>query len=83
VVELDELQERQDLQSIVLQMMILSITNKIFLEGGSQAPFIIILGESSNMLRGPYSGVLIDMLSRRIRKYNGYLYVGARLVNDF
>ena len=82
VVELEELKERKDLQSVVVQMVIVHITNQMFL-GDRLTPFMITFDEAWDMLRGAQSGVFVETLARRLRKYNGSLVVGTQSVNDF
>lgn len=82
VVELEELKERKDLQSVVVQMVIVQITNQMFL-GDRLTPFMIVFDEAWDMLRGSQSGAFIETLARRLRKYNGSLVVGTQSVNDF
>lgn len=82
VVELEELKERKDLQSVIVQMVIVSITNQMFL-GDRKTPFSIVFDEAWDMLRGKQSGVFIETLARRLRKYRGSLVVGTQSINDF
>ena len=82
VIELEELKERKDLQSVVVQMMVINITNKMFM-GDRKTPFNIVFDEAWDMLRGNQGGVFIETLARRLRKYRGSLVVGTQSVNDF
>jgi conjugal transfer ATP-binding protein TraC len=82
VVELEELKERKDLQSVIVQMVIVQITNQMFL-GDRLTPFMITFDEAWDMLRGTQSGAFVETLARRLRKYNGSLVVGTQSVNDF
>lgn len=82
VIELEELKERKDLQSVIVQMMIINITNAMFL-GDRQTPFNIVFDEAWDLLRGGQGGVFIETLARRLRKYNGSLVVGTQSINDF
>lgn len=82
VVELEELKERKDLQSVIVQMVILQITNSIYL-GDRKTPSCLILDEAWDMLRGAQSGVFIETAARRLRKYYGGLVVGTQSINDF
>lgn len=82
VVELEELKERKDLQSVIVQMVILQITNSIYL-GDRKTPSCLILDEAWDMLRGAQSGVFIETAARRLRKYFGGLVVGTQSINDF
>jgi len=82
VVEMEELKERKDLQSVIVQMVILQITNSIYM-GDRKTPSCLILDEAWDMLRGAQSGVFIETAARRLRKYYGGLIVGTQSINDF
>jgi conjugal transfer ATP-binding protein TraC len=82
VVEFEELKERKDLQSVIVQMVILQITNSIYM-GDRTTPSCLILDEAWDMLRGKQSGVFIETAARRLRKYFGGLIVGTQSINDF
>jgi conjugal transfer ATP-binding protein TraC len=81
VLELEELKERKDLQAVVVQMMIINITNRMFL-GDRKTPFQIFFDEAWDLLRGAQSGLFIETLARRLRKYYGSLVVGTQSIND-
>lgn len=82
VIELEELKERKDLQAVIVQMMILHITNRLYL-GDRQTPSALILDEAWDMLRGQKTGEFIETAARRLRKYKGALVVGTQSVHDF
>ena len=82
VVELEELKERKDLQAVIVQMVILQITNSVY-GGDRKTPSCLILDEAWDMLRGKQSGVFIETAARRLRKYYGGLVVGTQSINDF
>lgn len=82
VVELEELKERKDLQEVIVQMVIVQITNKLYL-GDRKTPSLVVLDEAWDMLRGRQSGEFIETAARRLRKYRGSLVVGTQSVNDF
>ncbi|MBL8675855.1 MAG: type IV secretion system protein TraC [Alphaproteobacteria bacterium] len=82
VVEMEELKERKDLQSVIVQMVILQITNSIYM-GDRKTPSCLILDEAWDMLRGTQSDVFIETAARRLRKYFGGLIVGTQSINDF
>ncbi|MBY0501705.1 MAG: type IV secretion system protein TraC [Alphaproteobacteria bacterium] len=82
VVEMEELKERKDLQSVIVQMVILQITNSIYM-GDRKTPSCLILDEAWDMLRGAQSDVFIETAARRLRKYFGGLIVGTQSINDF
>lgn len=82
VIELEELKERKDLQAVIVQMIILHITQHMF-GGDRQTPFTLIFDEAWDLLRGSQGGVFMETLARRVRKYRGALVVGTQSVNDF
>jgi conjugal transfer ATP-binding protein TraC len=82
LIELEELKEKKDLQSVVLQMFIMTITNQTFF-GDRRTPFHICIDEAWDLLRGKQTGVFIETLARRLRKYNGSLVIGTQSVDDF
>ena len=61
VVELEELKERKDLQAVIVQMVILQITNSVYM-GNRSTPSCLILDEAWDMLRGAQSGVFMGLL---------------------
>lgn len=82
VAELQELKERKDLQSVVVQIFMLLITNRIILSD-RKTPSAIIFDEAWDLLRGKQGGEFIEALARTLRKFNGALVVGTQTVNDF
>ncbi len=82
VLELEELKERKDLQSVMVQIMILQVTNQIYM-GDRKRPAQLVLDESWDMLRSKQSAEFIETAARRMRKYNGSLITGTQSVNDY
>lgn len=82
VIELEELKGHKDLQTIVMQMIIIQIMNQMYLEG-RKTPFHIVINEAWDALSGSQMGVFTGMLARRLRQYNGSLVIGAQSINDF
>ncbi len=82
LIELEELKEKRDLQAVVLQLFIMSITTQAFL-GDRKTPFYICIDEAWDLLRGKQSGPFIETLARRLRKYNGSLVIGTQSIEDF
>lgn len=82
VIELEELKERKDLQSVVLQIFMMTITNQMLM-GDRKTPFHMCFDEAWDLLRGEHTGVFIETLARRLRKYRGSLVVGTQSINDF
>jgi len=82
VFEFEELKEQKDLQSVILQMLIIQITNKVYM-GDRKKQTALFLDEAWDLLRGKQSGEFIETAARRFRKYNGALVTGTQNVNDF
>jgi conjugal transfer ATP-binding protein TraC len=82
LIELEELKEKKDLQSVVLQLLILTITDQAFL-GDRKTRFYICVDEAWDLLRAKQAGSFIETLARRLRKYNGSLIVGTQQLEDF
>lgn len=82
LIELEELKEKKDLQSVVIQLFIMNITSQAFL-GDRKTPFYICIDEAWDLLRGKQTGVFIETLARRLRKYYGSLVIGTQSVDDF
>lgn len=82
LIELEELKEKKDLQAVVLQLLILTITDQAFL-GDRKTRFYICVDEAWDLLRAKQTGPFIETLARRLRKYNGSLIVGTQQMEDF
>lgn len=82
VIELEELKERKDLQAVVVQVVILQITNQLYM-GDRKTRAHLVLDEAWDLLRAKQAGEFIETAARRLRKYNGSLVVGTQSVNDF
>lgn len=82
LIELEELKNKKDLQSVVLQLCIMTIANEAFL-GDRKTPFYICIDEAWDLLRSKQTGEFIETLARRLRKYYGSLVVGTQSVEDF
>lgn len=82
LIELEELKEKKDLQTVVLQLVIMAITNEAFL-GDRKTPFYICIDEAWDLLRAKQTGAFIETLARRLRKYRGSLIIGTQSLDDF
>lgn len=80
VIEFEDLRERRDLLSVVMQMLSAQIMTQIF-SGNRQQRFVILFDEAWFALE-LFPGLLAS-LARTIRKYNGSLILGTQSVNDF
>ena len=82
VLELEELKERKDLQAVIVQVVILQITNQLYM-GDRKTKSHLVLDEAWDLLRAKQAGAFIETAARRLRKYNGSLVVGTQSINDF
>lgn len=82
VLEMEELKERHDLQAVIVQIMILQVTNAVYM-GDRTTKVQLVIDEAWDLLRGGQAGLFIETAARRLRKYNGALIVGTQSVNDF
>ena len=82
LLELEELKEKKDLQAVVLQLLMLTITDQAFL-GDRKTRFYICVDEAWDLLRAKQTGSFIETLARRLRKYNGSLIVGTQQLEEF
>jgi conjugal transfer ATP-binding protein TraC len=82
LVELEELKNQKDLQSVALQIFMMNISSQVFL-GDRTTPFYICVDEAWDLLRGKQTGIFIETLARRLRKYRGSLVIGTQNIDDF
>jgi len=82
VIETEELKNMADLQSVILQVFTLTISNQIFM-GERNRRCMICIDEAWDLLKSPQMEGFIEGLSRRLRKYNGALLVGTQSIKDF
>lgn len=80
--EFEELKEKKDLQAVLLQIVILQVTQQVYL-GDREVPKALIVDEAWDLLRGKQSGEFIETAARRLRKYKGALVTGTQSVHDF
>jgi conjugal transfer ATP-binding protein TraC len=82
VIETEELKNMADLQSVILQIFTLTISNQVFM-GDRSRRSLICIDEAWDLLKSPQMEGFIESLARRLRKYNGALVVGTQSVKDF
>lgn len=82
VIETEELKNMADLQAVVLQIFIMTISNQIFM-GDRARRCLICIDEAWDLLKSPQMEGFIESLARRLRKYNGALIVGTQSLKDF
>ena len=82
VIETEELKNTPDLQAVILQIFMMTISNQIFM-GGRERRSHICIDEAWDLLKSPQMEGFIEGLARRLRKYNGALLVGTQSPDDF
>jgi conjugal transfer ATP-binding protein TraC len=82
LIELSELKGQKELQTVILQMFVATITN-IMMLGDRKTNFAIIIDEAWDLLESDSAGGFIETLARRLRKYKGALITGTQGVNDY
>jgi conjugal transfer ATP-binding protein TraC len=82
VIETEELKNMPDLQSVILQIFTLTISNQVFM-GDRNKRCMICIDEAWDLLKSPQMEGFIESLARRLRKYNGALVIGTQSLKDF
>jgi conjugal transfer ATP-binding protein TraC len=82
VIETEELKNMADLQTVILQIFVLTISNQIFM-GDRSRRCLICIDEAWDLLKSPQMQGFIESLARRLRKYNGALVIGTQGLKDF
>ncbi len=81
VIEMEELKERRDLQSVLIQIIIITITSQLY-AGDRSTHTHIILDEAWDLLQGGSAAFFIETAARRLRKYKGSLVIGTQSAHD-
>lgn len=82
VLELEELKNSKDLQSVVLLTLMYHVTQKMY-QGDRKKPIACIIDEAWDLLRGEATGEFVEEGCRRARKYNGSFITGTQGVDDY
>ncbi|MEM7174337.1 MAG: type IV secretion system protein TraC [Chlamydiota bacterium] len=82
VIETEELKNKEDLQSVILQIFSLMISTEVFM-GDRKKRSLICIDEAWDLLKSPQMEGFIESMARRLRKYNGSLLVGTQGLKDF
>lgn len=82
VIETEELKNMADLQAVILQIFMMTISNQVFM-GNREHRCIICIDEAWDLLKSPQMEGFIESLARRLRKYNGSLITGTQSLKDF
>jgi conjugal transfer ATP-binding protein TraC len=82
VTELGDLKSKADLQKVVLQILIMVITQKVAL-GDRKQNTAVIFDEAWDMLKGKQGGEFVEYSARTLRKYKASLVTGTQNISDF
>ena len=82
VIETEELKNMGDLQAVILQIFSLMISSEVFM-GDREKRSLICIDEAWDLLKSPQMEGFIESMARRLRKYNGALFVGTQGLKDF
>ena len=82
VIETEELKNMGDLQAVILQIFSLMISSEIFM-GDRSKKSLVCIDEAWDLLKSPQMEGFIESMARRLRKYNGSLFVGTQGLKDF
>lgn len=80
VFELDAIKDDEPLLAVVLQVILMQITNQ-FLLGDRSKPFMLIVDEAWRIL--DYAAVFLESFARTVRKYGGSLVVCTQDLSSF
>ena len=81
VLELEELKAKKDLQTVVLLIMILRISQEMYLNRDTRK--VVIIDEGWDLMAGGSTAEFIETGYRRARKYNGAFITATQGWDDF
>ncbi|MDK2792874.1 MAG: conjugal transfer ATP-binding protein TraC [Deferribacteres bacterium] len=81
VLELDSLEQKEDLKSLILMLMMFRISQDIFFDFKRRKMFII--DEAWQLLRDNISSAFIEKGFRRFRKHNASAMTVTQTINDY
>ena len=82
VIETDDLRHYPSLMAVVVQMLIIQI-NQEMAKGDRTTPFLIIIDEAWQLLKGKSTGDFISAATRTSRKYKGSIVLGTQHLTDY
>lgn len=82
VIELEELKQDAQLQSVVLQLVMFQCTKEMYLSDRA-IPKLLAIDEAWDLMGGLSTGKFIETAFRRMRKYNGVAGVITQSFQDF
>ena len=82
VLELEELNNKKALQSVIMLLIMYKITQEMYLSNRAQ-PKIVIIDEAWDLMSGGSTAGFIEKGYRRVRKYKGGFITGTQSVQDY
>ena len=82
VIETDDLRNHEKLLPVIIQMLIIQV-NQIIARSDRSKPFMIMIDEAWELLKGKKTGDFIAAASRTVRKYKGSLVLATQLTTDY
>lgn len=82
VIEFSDLDARKELKAVIVQAMMMKITDQLY-KSDRKYPNMLIVDEASDSLQSKLESELYSKAARRVRKYEGSIVFGTQTVNDF
>ena len=82
VIETDDLRNHDKLLPVIIQMLIIQV-NQIIARSDRSKPFIIMIDEAWELLKGKKTGSFIEQAARTVRKYKGSLILATQSTKDY
>ena len=82
VIETDDLRNHEKLLPVIIQMLIIQV-NQIIARSDRTKPFIIMIDEAWELLKGKKTGSFIEQAARTVRKYKGSLILATQSTKDY
>jgi conjugal transfer ATP-binding protein TraC len=82
VIETDDLRNHAKLLPVIIQMLMIQI-NQMIAKTDRAKPFIIMIDEAWELLKGKKTGSFIEQASRTVRKYKGSLVLATQSTKDY
>ena len=82
VIETDDLRNHEKLLPVMIQMLIIQV-NQIIARTTRDKPFMIMIDEAWELLKGKKTGSFIEQAARTVRKYKGSLVLATQSTRDY
>src|SRR5690606_11395216 len=82
VVEFEDIKENKELSTVILQTLIVNISNIVY-RGDRKTKSALIIDECWEFIKGKAGEALIESAARTFRKYDWLLLMGSQNAEDF